>query len=71
MINKLYAPDITLQARLLFDTIHTQLTFSLFSMNFAVIGTAVAVIIITGLLSIVIPLLKSITRSPIKDMREE
>ncbi len=66
-----YGQDATLQAKLLFDAVNTNLTFRFFSINIALLGVVVVIIVISGLFSMVIPTLRNIRRNPIQDMREE
>jgi len=70
-INIFYNQNATLQAKILFDAVNTNLTFNLFDINISLIGIAIATIFITGLISMTIPILRNIRRSPIQDMREE
>jgi hypothetical protein len=69
--NTYYGQDATLQAKLLFDAVNTNLSFSFFDINITILGAIVAVVLITGLISMIFPLLRNIRRNPIKDMREE
>jgi hypothetical protein len=69
--NTYYGQDATLQAKLLFDAVNTNLNFSFFGINITILSAIVAVVLITGLISMIIPLLRNIRRNPIKDMREE
>jgi ABC-type antimicrobial peptide transport system permease subunit len=70
-LNVFYNQNATLQAKLLFDAVNTKLTFNLFDVNISLIGMAIAIIFITGLLSMIIPVIRNIRRNPIRDMREE
>lgn len=69
--NMYYAHNSTLQAKLLFDAVNSNLSFNFFDINILFLSIVIAIIFITGLISVFIPLIRNVSRSPIKDMREE
>ncbi len=69
--NVYYGQNATLQSKLLFDAVNTNLVFNFFDINVSLIGIVAAIIIGTGLLGTVVPLLRNVRRNPIKDMRQE
>ncbi len=69
--NAYYSQDTTLQAKLLFDAVNSNLSFNFFSINTRLLGIVMAVILIAGIISVFIPLLRNVSRNPIKDMRDE
>lgn len=70
-IQIMYEHQATLMAKLLFDAVNTNLSFTFFSIDYRLLALAVGVIVVTGLLSMILPLLRNVPRSPIRDMREE
>ncbi len=70
IFNLIYQHSATLEAKILFDSVNTSLTFNFFSLNFYVLGGVMVLVILTGLFSTIIPLLRNVPRSPIRDMRE-
>ena len=45
--------------------------FTLFGVNYSHVGLIVLAIVIVGLISIAVPLMRNVRRNPIKDMRDE
>lgn len=69
--NAYYSQEATLQARLLFDSVNSNMLFSFYSINISHLSMVIEAILITGILSAIIPLMRNIRRNPIHDMREE
>ena len=69
--NMYFAHDTTLQAKLLFDAVNSNLSFNFFDINISLLSMVIVTIFITGLISVFIPLIRNVSRNPIKDMREE
>lgn len=61
----------TVQAQLLFGASDTSRSFHFFSIDARAVGLVLLIAIACGLVSMLLPLLRNVRRSPIKDMREE
>jgi ABC-type lipoprotein release transport system permease subunit len=63
--------EATLQAQLLFGATNTAREFHFFDINLFGLAIIPLIIIISGFISTIFPLVRNVRRSPIKDMREE
>lgn len=71
IINQKFAPGLTAQAQYGFGGIDLSKEVSLMGIDQQQLGLLLAACLATGLLSVMIPLLRNARRSPIRDMREE
>lgn len=69
--NELYSPQLTAQAQYAFGGLDLTKEFSLIGINYEQLSIIVIACLGTGLLGAIIPLLRNVRRSPIRDMRDE
>lgn len=71
IVNRLYAPDLTIQAQYGFGALDLTKQISLIGIDYRQLGLVLIACLATGILSVIIPLLRNIRRNPIRDMRDE
>lgn len=71
IISERYSPQLTAQAQYAFGGLDLTKEFSLISVNYEQLGIIAIACFGTGLLSVIIPLLRNVRRSPIHDMRDD
>lgn len=71
VIEYFQSPAATVTAQLLFNSSDLSRTFNFFGINVSEIIALCGLIILTAVVSMIIPLLRALRRSPIKDMRDE
>ncbi len=71
IVNTLHQDDFTIQALYLFNSNNFDIKASFIGWNWPIIGLIYSLIVASGLVSLIIPLLLSIKRNPINDMRSE
>ena len=71
VINQKFGPTLTAQAQYGFGGLDLSKSVDLIGIDMRQIGLLLLACLITGLVSMVIPLLRNVHRSPIRDMREE
>ena len=71
IINNHYSSKLTLEALVAFNAADLTRRFSLFGVNALQLIIIVGLVLVSGLLSAVIPLLSNIRRNPMRDMRDE
>lgn len=71
IIDRLYAPDLTVQAQYGFGALDLTKQVSLIGIDYQQLGLVLVACLATGLLSVIIPLLRNVRRNPIRDMRDE
>lgn len=71
--NSYYSQEATLQAKLLFDAVNSNIKFNFFNIgdSMPLLGIVVVAVLLAGLISVLIPLSRNVSRNPINDMREE
>lgn len=70
-LNSIASEDLTARAIWIYHLKDHSLKFNLVGLNFDLIFPIILVIILTGIISTALPLLRNIRRNPIKDMRDE
>ena len=70
-INGQFASEATIQAHLTFVGADRSAEFRLFGVWWEALLAIVALIIVAGLVSMLLPIARNLARSPIKDMRDE
>lgn len=71
IIDKAYSPWFTAQAQYAFGGLDVSKEFSLLGFNTDQLGIILAACLLTGLLSMIIPLIRNVSRNPIRDMRDD
>lgn len=71
LVNEQFAPLLTAQAQYDFGVLTSSSEINLIDFDWQQLGLLLAACLSTGLLSAIIPLLRNVRRSPIRDMREE
>ncbi|MEO7904924.1 MAG: FtsX-like permease family protein, partial [Candidatus Saccharimonadales bacterium] len=71
IVDRLYAPDLTVQAQYGFGALDLTKQVSLIGIDYRQLGLVLIACLATGLLSVIIPLLRNVRRNPIRDMRDE
>ncbi len=71
LLDSQFAPGLTAQARYSFNDMNSAKQISLVSYDWHQLGLIAIICLATGLLSVVLPLIRNVRRSPIRDMREE
>ena len=71
VVNEKFAPNLTAQAQYGFGGIDLSKEVNLMSIDQQQLGLLLIACLATGLLSMLIPLMRNVRRSPIRDMREE
>lgn len=71
IVDRLYAPDLTVQAQYGFGALDLTKQVNLIGIDYQQLGLVLVACLVTGLLSVIIPLLRNVRRNPIRDMRDE
>ena len=71
LISSAWRDGLTVQARLMFIESNTTTDFELFGVWFEAIGLTIVTVVGVGLFAMLLPLSRNLTRSPLKDMRDE
>ncbi len=71
LINNAYQQQYTVQALYVFNSNNFDLQASFIGWNWQYIGMIYGLVVLSGLVSLIFPLLTSISRNPINDMRSE
>jgi hypothetical protein len=70
-VDQTFAPDLTAQAQYNFGGLDLEKRVSLAGVNLQQLGLIVPACFATGVLSMIVPLVRNVRRSMIRDMREE
>ena len=71
LLDSQFAPGLTAQAQYGFNELSSAKRISLVGYDWHQLGLIAIICLATGLLSAVLPLIRNVRRSPIRDMREE
>ena len=71
LLDSQFAPGLTAQAQYGFNELSSAKRISLVGYDWHQLGLIAIICLATGLLSVVLPLIRNVRRSPIRDMREE
>lgn len=71
LVNEMYSPELTAQAQYAFGGLDLTKEIILINVNYEQLGIIAIACLATGLLSVIIPLLRNVRRSPIEDMRDD
>lgn len=63
--------DATVNAQLLFGASDLSKTFHLFGVNAVELGSLAGIVVVTGVISAIPPLIRAVRRNPINDMRDD
>jgi len=70
-VDTIYSPQLTAQAQYAFGGLDLSKEFSLIGFNAEQLCIIIAACLLTGALSMIIPLIRNVRRSPIRDMRDD
>lgn len=71
IVDRAYAPQLTAQAQYAFGGLDLTKEFSLVGFNTEQLSIILIACLATGVLSMIVPLIRNVRRSPIKDMRDD